>query len=132
MNILLDTNAFLWWIADDTRLGRKARDDIASRQNNIYISNLSLLECSIKAKLGKLKVDFSAIDQEILEGRLLELGFDTSCAKQIVDQKNLPQADPFDTAIVAQAITKHMTLMTSDDNILESQLSGLYSIDATK
>jgi len=30
MTILLDTNAFIWWVADDKRLGNKARVDIAN------------------------------------------------------------------------------------------------------
>ena len=132
MTILLDTNSFIWWVADDARLGNKARATIANPKNNVYISNLSLLECSIKVRIGKLKIDFDAVDQEISENRLLELRFDTLAARQFVNQQNLPQSDPFDVAIVAQTIVKHMTLITSDDNILESSLSGLYTIDATK
>jgi PIN domain nuclease of toxin-antitoxin system len=132
MTILLDTNAFVWWVADNKRLGNKARSDIANPENNVFISNLSLLECSVKVRLGKLKIDFSAVDKEISESRLLELRYDTLAARQFVSQKNLPQADPFDVAIVAQAISKHMTLITSDDHILVASIPGLYTIDATK
>ena len=132
MIILLDTNAFIWWVADDKRLGNKARVDIANPGNNVFISNLSLLECSIKVRLGKLKIDFDAVDKEISESRLLELRYDTLAARQFVNQQNLPQADPFDIAIVAQAVSKHMTLITSDDHILEASIPGLYIIDATK
>jgi PIN domain nuclease of toxin-antitoxin system len=132
MIILLDTNAFIWWIADDKRLGSKARADIANPENNVFISNLSLLECSIKVRLGKLKIDFGAVDKEISESRLLELRYDTLAARQFVNQQDLPQADPFDIAIVAQAVSKHMTLITSDDHILEASIPGLYIIDATK
>jgi PIN domain nuclease of toxin-antitoxin system len=132
MTILLDTNAFIWWLADDVRLGRKARADIANPRNIIYISSLSFLECSIKVRLGRLKVDFNAVDQELSEGRLLELQFDTFAARQFVTQQNLPQADPFDVAIVAQAVAKHMTLMTSDDHILKVTVAGLRTIDAEK
>jgi len=132
MTILLDTNAFIWWVADDKRLGSKARAAIATPDNNLFISNLSLFECSIKMRIGKLKIDFSAIDKEISENRLLELRYDTLAARQFVYQQELPQSDPFDVAIVAQAISKHMTLITSDDHILESSLDDLYVIDATK
>jgi PIN domain nuclease of toxin-antitoxin system len=132
MTILLDTNAFIWWVADDKRLGNRARAYIANPTNNVFISNLNLLECSIKVRLGKLKIDFDAIDQEISESRLLELKFDTLAARQFVAQQSLPQADPFDFAIVAQAISKHMTLITSDYHILGSALEGLQVIDATK
>ena len=132
MTILLDTNAFIWWVADDERLGSKARADIANPLNSVYISNLSLLECSIKVRLGKLKIDFDSVDQEISEGRLLELQFDTLTARQFVIQQSLPQADPFDVAIVAQAVAKHMALITSDHHILQSTITGLHIIDATR
>ena len=132
MIFLLDTNAFIWWVLDDIRLGVKARADIANPTNDVYISNLSMFECSIKAKLGKLKIDFDAIDQEIIEGRLQELRFDTLVARQFVNQPSLPQSDPFDVAIVAQAVAKHMTLITSDRHILESSIGGLYVLDARK
>jgi PIN domain nuclease of toxin-antitoxin system len=53
MKLLLDTNAFIWWVVDDHQLGRKSRTDIANPMNDVYISNVSMFECSIKAKLGK-------------------------------------------------------------------------------
>ncbi len=132
MILLLDTNAFIWWVTDDARMGNRSRSCIANAKNDVYISNLSILECSIKSRLGKLKINFDAVDQEISEGRLLELRFDTLVARQFVTQQNLPQADPFDVAIVAQAVTKHMTLITSDHDILESSITGLMKLDARK
>lgn len=130
MTILLDTNAFIWWVSDDLRLGVKARSLIANPANKVYISNLSLLECSIKVRLGKLTIEFDDVDKEISESRILELKYDTLSARQFVSQKSLPQADPFDTAITAQAISKRMTLITSDVHILDARLDGLHTIDA--
>ena len=77
MAILLDTNTFIWWVSDDIRLGKKSRNLISNPLNKVYISNLSLLECSIKIRLGKLSIDFDDVDKEISEGRLLELRYDT-------------------------------------------------------
>jgi len=128
--ILLDTNAFIWWVSDDNRLGAKSRGLIASPSNKVYVSNLSMFECSIKIKLGKLRIEFTDVDKEISEGRLLELRYDTLAARQFVIQKNMPHADPFDFVIAAQAISKRMTLITSDNNILNSGLNGLQAIDA--
>ena len=130
MTILLDTNAFIWWVSDDKRLGTKSRGLIANPTNKVFVSNLSIFECSIKVKMGKLKIEFTDVDKEISEGRLLELRYDTLAARQFVDQKNMPHADPFDFAITAQAISKRMTLISSDDNILRSGLYGLQVIDA--
>lgn len=132
MILLLDTNAFIWWVTDDSRLGKQLRTDIANSANDVYISNLSLFECSIKSRIGKLKINFDDVDQEISEGRLLELRFDILVARQFADQQSLPQSDPFDAALVAQAVAKHMTLVTSDHHILQSGISGLHCLDARK
>ncbi len=130
MTILLDTNAFIWWVSDNNRLGTKSRGLIANPANKVFVSNLSIFECSIKVKLGKLKIEFTDVDKEFSESRLLELRYDTLAARQFVGQKNMPHADPFDFAITAQAISKRMTLITSDSNILSSGLDGLQVIDA--
>jgi PIN domain nuclease of toxin-antitoxin system len=130
MAILLDTNAFIWWVSDDIRLGKKSRNLISNPLNKVYISNLSLLECSIKIRLGKLSIDFDDVDKEISEGRLLELRYDTLAARQFISQKNMQHGDPFDFAITAQAVSKKMTLITSDENILGSGIVGLQVVDA--
>ncbi|MHB1865160.1 MAG: type II toxin-antitoxin system VapC family toxin [Candidatus Saccharimonadales bacterium] len=132
MIVLLDTNAFVWWMLDDPRLGTKAKKDIATPSNDIYVSNISLLECSIKVRLGKLKIDFDVVDQEKSEGRLFELRYDTLAARQFVSQTDLPHSDPFDIALISQAVSKHMILMTSDEHILDTSIDGLQVIDARK
>ncbi len=130
MAILLDTNAFIWWVSDDIRLGKKSRNLISNPLNKVYISNLSLLECSIKIRLGKLSIDFDDVDKEISEGRLLELRYDTLAARQFINQKKMHHGDSFDFAITAQAVSKKMTLITSDENILGSGIVGLQVVDA--
>lgn len=117
-------------MSDDKRLGAKSRSLIANPTNKVFVSNLSLFVCSIKVKLSKLKIDFTDVDTDISDGRLLELRYDTLAARQFVDQKNMPHADPFDFAITAQAISKRMTLITSSSNILNSGLDDLQAIDA--
>ena len=38
MRALLDTHAFLWWLYEDRRLSARARDAIASGENEIVFS----------------------------------------------------------------------------------------------
>ena len=38
MRVLLDTHAFLWWIADSERLSNPARTVIADELNDIVVS----------------------------------------------------------------------------------------------
>ena len=64
MRALLDTNAFLWFIAGSNRLSSKALDYIADFNNDLVISTASLWEIAIKTSLGKLEL-LSPFDQLI-------------------------------------------------------------------
>ena len=54
MQVLLDTNAFLWWVTNDSKLSSVARNIISNPQNEIFFSVVSAWEITIKAKIGKL------------------------------------------------------------------------------
>ena len=54
MQLLLDTHAFLWFLADDERLSQSAQRAICDRDATIYVSLASAWEIAIKQKLGKL------------------------------------------------------------------------------
>jgi PIN domain nuclease of toxin-antitoxin system len=54
MRVLLDTHAFLWFIAGDTQLSQDARSVIADSETLLFLSVASLWEIAIKASLGKL------------------------------------------------------------------------------
>jgi PIN domain nuclease of toxin-antitoxin system len=54
MEVLLDTNAFLWWVTNDPKLSATARTIIANPRNNIFFSIVSAWEIVIKAQIGKL------------------------------------------------------------------------------
>ncbi len=53
MRALLDTHAFLWAIADDKRLSRRAQK-IFTGPNDLWLSVASFWEMLIKVKTGKL------------------------------------------------------------------------------
>jgi PIN domain nuclease of toxin-antitoxin system len=126
--LLLDTNAFIWSLANTDKLGRRALADISNNANQVYVSSISLLECAIKIRTGKLKfsLDFSQVDGVLEEADIQQVAFDVWAAPE------LSWSDPFDAAIIAQATAKHMTLVTSDSNILESTIVGLHTLDAEK
>ena len=52
MNLLLDTHAFLWFIANDSRLSSQARSLIQTPANRRLLSMASLWEIAIKVRLG--------------------------------------------------------------------------------
>ena len=53
MRLLLDTHAFLWFVADDPQLSHNARRLIEEPANERLLSAASHWEMAIKASLGK-------------------------------------------------------------------------------
>ena len=56
MKYLLDTHAFLWWVADDPQLSSTAKEIIADPDNKIYFSIVSAWEIIIKSGTRKLSL----------------------------------------------------------------------------
>ena len=42
MNLLLDTHALLWWLADDPKLSGRAREVIGNGANTAFVSVAAL------------------------------------------------------------------------------------------
>ncbi len=62
MNYLIDTHVLLWYIVGDKRIDRDVRKIIESGKHNLFISNASLWEISIKVSIGKLKLTGSLVN----------------------------------------------------------------------
>ena len=52
MNLLLDTHAFLWFVQDDPKLSKTARELIEDSASRPFLSIASLWEIAIKMSLG--------------------------------------------------------------------------------
>lgn len=65
MRLLLDTHALLWWMADDPKLGHRARGLIADPDNDISVSAASLWEIVVKIRIGKLDAEIAEIPSTI-------------------------------------------------------------------
>jgi PIN domain nuclease of toxin-antitoxin system len=82
MRILLDTHIFLWFISGDTQLSIDVRDAIRDRDNEVYLSAISVWEAIVKYQLGKLPLpehpkiylpkqrDLHQIDQNVRDGEI--------------------------------------------------------------
>jgi PIN domain nuclease of toxin-antitoxin system len=56
MRLILDTRAFLWWLANDPSLSGKARAAISDGRNECFLCVASCWELAIKSSLGKLRL----------------------------------------------------------------------------
>ena len=112
MKLLLDTHALLWWLADDARLGSRARALIEEPGNDAFISVVSLWEIVVKARTGKLEANIAAIVTAI-EGNfvLLDIGM-----AHLLMLARLPMhhRDPFDHLLIAQAIVEDCLFLSED------------------
>ena len=53
MRVLLDTHAFLWWVADSRKLSASAHTAVGDEDNEIFVSAASAWEIATKYRLGK-------------------------------------------------------------------------------
>lgn len=116
MTLLLDTHTFLWWLRDDHRLGRRARQSIARAQSAVLVSAASVWEIAIKAGLEKLKWPSRgpALADAIDACGFVELAI-TGKHAALVAELPLHHADPFDRLLIAQATIEGVPLVTCDD-----------------
>lgn len=125
MRVLLDTHVFLWWVNDNPRLGREARDVISNINNQLLLSAASGWEIAIKAGLGKLEVadDISSfIFEQMRLNAVDELPVLITHALHAANLPNLHR-DPFDRMLIAQAQLEKLPILTGDEKF------GAYPID---
>lgn len=117
MNVLLDTQVVLWWLADDAKLTDTHRSIIADTSNVCSISAASIWEISIKSALGKLQVP-KFYEDTLREQGFIELEITWKHGKA-VQELPLIHRDPFDRLLVAQAIVEGFGLLSVDERIRE-------------
>lgn len=113
--LLLDTNAFLYFINNDSELSGKAGNLLES-EVDLLISAASLWKIAIKFSIGKLSLPDSfenfipaqlrQNDVEILLVTLSHLG--------TVSTMPFHHKDPFDRLVIAQSIVENLPVVSSD------------------
>ncbi len=116
MDILLDTHMLLWWLADDDRLSKKARELVADPANTLSISAATAWEIAIKQALGKVTVD-GTLEEAVREQGFVLLRVTFSHAAETLMLPAIHR-DPFDRMLVAQARVENLQLLTADPHIL--------------
>jgi PIN domain nuclease of toxin-antitoxin system len=113
VKLLLDSHAFLWWLADDPKLSAEAKQAVADPSSIVHVSAATVWELSIKATLGKLDLDGADLVKEIEENDFVELPM---TARHALAAATLPQHpdDPLDRMLIAQAQIEGLTVVTRD------------------
>ena len=116
MRALLDTHAFLWWIADSKRLSRTAYRAIADEANDIAVSAASAWEIATKYRLGRLP-EGEVVAMDIV-GSIAGQGFE-ELTISVADAQRAgrlpgPHRDPFDRMLIAQALAYDLVTVSVD------------------
>ena len=116
MNLLLDTQAFVWWYEGNRKLGRRARIAIEADARTVSLSAASVWELAIKSRAGRLRTREPIhrwVPTTIAAGRFDALAIRLEHTLAVAD---LPDHhdDPFDRLLIVQARMENLTLVTAD------------------
>jgi PIN domain nuclease of toxin-antitoxin system len=121
VRFLLDTCTFLWLVAGDDALSESARASVVNPDNDVYLSAVSAWEIAVKHGLGRLPLPespdrFVPIQRE--RHAVAPLALDE---KSVLLLPKLPplHRDPFDRALICQAIQHELTVLTPDRQITQ-------------
>ena len=129
LRLLLDTQAFIWLVNDDRRLGTKTKEILTNTNNEVVLSYFSIFEMTIKSSIGKLDYDQSIVNNLSSMGvDLLLPDQNTLIGYKIHSEDN---KDPFDNALITIALNDKLQLVTSDNKILQTKIKDLSVIDAS-
>lgn len=114
MRLLLDTHAFLWWLAGSERLSLTARRAISDESNVKLVSAASAWEITTKHRLGKLPLADEFVDD--IRSAIAGEGFeelpitvnDAARAGSLLG----PHRDPFDRMLIAQALSGNLAFIS--------------------
>jgi len=112
---LLDTHTFLWAIAEERRLSRRAQQ-IYTGPNDLWLSVASVWEILIKTQAGKLPLPEPVgpyLVKKLVQNQieLLPITLD-----HVLGIEALPphHRDPFDRLLIAQSIEEGWPIVTAD------------------
>ncbi len=115
MRILIDTQAFIWFVENDSQLPKTIKKDLENTENTIIVSIASLWEMTIKMTLGKLIL---SCDIKEMTEKIYSNGFEILpiLPEHIIKLSTLDyiHRDPFDRIIIAQGLIENMHIASSD------------------
>lgn len=116
MNLLLDTQALLWFLLDDPRLSNKARKVIIHAEGSIFVSPASFWEIAIKISLEKYALPEPYLNfwnRQMQENALTLLPITLDQTARIADMP-FHHRDPFDRLLIAQSLEEQVPIVSSD------------------
>ncbi len=128
MELLLDSHVFLWWVEDDKKLSKQAKNLISDKDNACYISGATAWELAIKASQGKLKLETSVSSYILRHIQISAFTWLDIKLSHIDYAERLPyfHKDPFDRLLVAQAQAEKLAIISADTMLDAYEIERLW------
>jgi PIN domain nuclease of toxin-antitoxin system len=128
MDLLLDSHPILWSMYEPDRLSGWAASLIGDRGNRLFVSLGSIMEISHKAAFHKLPLVGSNVRA------MLQQLDDYGCTilpilqAEVLAAAALPliHGDPFDRLYIAQAQSRHLTIVTKDIHMAQYDVPTIW------
>ena len=127
MKILLDTHYLLWAFIDTSKISKSVYNKLLSDENEIFYSQASLWEISIKYNMVKLSLKGMCPEEFYKE---VENSF-FKCRPfkndELISFYNLPieHKDPFDRIMIWQSIKSDYYFLSVDTQVIKYKKYGL-------
>lgn len=115
--LILDSNALIWWLEDAPRIRRSRAADRIATDPLVMVSIVTPWELWIKAASGR--IGLPGRFNERLPDLGLEIISPTLRDARLATALPPIHKDPFDRMIVAQALNRGATIVTSDRTLAE-------------
>jgi PIN domain nuclease of toxin-antitoxin system len=115
MKALLDTHTFLWAIAQEGKLSRRAQQ-VYTGSNDLWLSVASVWEILIKVQTGRLLLPQPSgpyLVKKLIKDKIEVLPVTLDHVLQ-VESLPLHHRDPFDRLLIAQSIEEGWPIVTAD------------------
>ena len=116
MQVLVDTHAFLWWLAGNRKMSEAARGVIEDPRNSVLVSAASAWEITTKHRLGKLPgaAKVAGDVMAAIDGHGFEPLAITVAHAERAGRLPGPHRDPFDRMLIAQALAHDLPLVSNE------------------
>jgi PIN domain nuclease of toxin-antitoxin system len=121
MKLLLDTHIWIWAVHSPEKLSRRVARELQNARNELYLSPVSIWEAHHleRRKRLRLRQTFPHWLKEVMaQTPLREAPFNFAVAAA-ASQIELPQSDVGDVFLAATASVFDLTLVTTDEQLLD-------------
>jgi PIN domain nuclease of toxin-antitoxin system len=122
MNVLLDTCAFIWAIADVESLSKEAVDLLGSEETVVYFSPVSCAEIACLCQKQRLSLNEhwkTWFDRYVALNAWTAVDISLPIIQEAYALPGEFHADPADRIIVGTARFKRMAILTADRKIID-------------